>query len=303
MRNALELLLVYAFFAPLAFLPRGLSQKAGKYLGLFFYHVLRGRRRIALENLDSLLKRGGLSLSEKPRAVVKRAFMNLGRSISEMAKVYFGLGKAVTDRIEVEGLEHFKEASSRGNGVIFTTGHCGNWELWGLTIPTWVGRAWGVARKQKNPYLNAIIERTRQKYGGVVVYKEGALKTFISALREGGTVGIVMDEAVRPSNGVEVEFLGAPRYVTKMTVSLARRTSATVLPVFMHRKNGGHIIRIHPEVRLTGDDAADTALIVGHIEDYIRKNPSDWLLLLRRWKKKRRKKRKKRPAPEAADAA
>jgi KDO2-lipid IV(A) lauroyltransferase len=298
MRNILELAVIVVLFSPFALLPLTLSGKAGELLGLFFYYVLPWRRRIALENLRTVMKREGISITGSPEAVIRERFRNAGRMLSEMVKVYFGLGGGILERIEVEGLEHYEAARARGRGVIFVTGHCGNWELWGLSIPTRIGRAWGVARRMKNPCLNAIIEKTRQRYGGEVVYQEGALKKFISVLREGGTVGIVMDEYVRPYNGVCVDFLGAPTWVTKMTVSLARKTSAAVIPVFMHRTEGGHLIRIHSEVELEGDDTADTGKVMAYIEDYIRENPSEWLLWLRRWKRKGKRRRPPGHGPE-----
>jgi KDO2-lipid IV(A) lauroyltransferase len=60
----------------------------------------------------------------------------------------------------------------------------------------------GVARPQNNPYLNRVIERTREKYGNKVIYKKGALRNILLALKRNEAVGIVMDQSVRPEGVV-----------------------------------------------------------------------------------------------------
>jgi KDO2-lipid IV(A) lauroyltransferase len=285
-RHLLELIVFLAISSPIALLPLGLSIRAGELIGLFAYYLLTGRRRIALENLRAAVERGALRIPDSwtPEDVVRESFSNMGRYLSEIVKVYFGLGDGIIRDVQVEGLEHHEKARARGKGVIFVTGHCGNWELWALTLPTMIGRAWGVARRQSNPYVDWFIVKARERYGGSVIFKEGALRKTISVLRQGGTVGVVMDQAVLRKEGVLVDFLGAPAWTTRLPAALARKTSAAVIPTFIYRKDKGYVIRIHPEVELPGEDAADTRIMTEYVEGYIRENPSRWLWVHRRWK-------------------
>jgi KDO2-lipid IV(A) lauroyltransferase len=73
----------------------------------------------------------------------------IGRSLIEVCKLYHGKGDAIIDRIELRGREHFEKAHAKGKGVIFLTGHCGNWELVALasaesSTPAW--RWWPASR-------------------------------------------------------------------------------------------------------------------------------------------------------------
>ncbi len=53
-----------------------------------------------------------------------------------------------------------------------------------------------VARPLNNSYLNKLMEKTRKKYGNTVIYKKGALKKILSALKRNEAVGILMDQSV-----------------------------------------------------------------------------------------------------------
>jgi KDO2-lipid IV(A) lauroyltransferase len=285
MRHVLELLFFLLFSAPLAILPLSLSRKAGELLGLLVYFLWGGRRRIAVENLRAAVGRNAVSISRSPESVIRENFRHMGRSFSEVVRIYYGLGGRIVKGIKFQGLENYETAKAEGRGVIFITGHCGNWELMLLALNTRVGSISPVARRQNNPYLNSFIEKARERFGAKVIYKRGALRKLLSVLKEGGIVGVIMDQSVLPEEGVVMDFLGAPAWITKMPAALARRTSASVVPVFIRRNNGVHEITVHPAVELVGEDAEDTKRMSRYMEDYIRENPSEWLWMHRKWKR------------------
>lgn len=263
--------------------------KTGKIIGLLLYYVWGSRRKIAIDNL----KKSSIfpHLSRTPELIIKDSFRNLGLSFMEVIKIYHGRGGAIIEGITINGIKNFEDASSRGKGVIILTGHCGNWELMAIASSSRMARGSGVARPLKNPYLNKFLEETRSRFGNSVIYKKGALKKILSALKNGGNVGILMDQAVLPDEGYLIDFLGQKAWTTKMPALVARKTGASVLPVFMRRTDKGHDIDIYPEIELSSaagqEDALmeDTKKFSHYIEEYIRQNPSEWLWLHRRWKR------------------
>jgi KDO2-lipid IV(A) lauroyltransferase len=284
-KRVIELLSFYALSLPIAALPYGLARKAGGLLGLSVHSLWRSRRRIALENVRETQRRNLISSSASPEEIVRDNFRHLGLSLMEAVKVYYGLGDRMVKEIPIEGMEHFERAREKGRGVIFITGHCGNWELMALAHSLESCDFGLVARPLDNPYLNKVLERTRRRFGCKVIYKRGALRAIIKTLKAGGSVGILMDQAVLADEGVIIDFLGRPAWTTRTPVALARRTGAPLLPAFIRRTGEGHAIRIYPEVELTGDDTEDTRRLSGFIEDYIRENPTQWLWMHRRWKR------------------
>jgi KDO2-lipid IV(A) lauroyltransferase len=171
------------------------------------------------------------------------------------------------------------------------TGHCGNWELTALTSSVKLTKMSIVVRPIDNPYLNRLVERTREKYGNSVIYKKGALKQIVLSLKKKEVVGILMDQSVLTSEGILVDFLGKKDYTMKAPAIIARKTGSPVVSAFIRRVNGGHVIEIGEEIMPdpSGDsDLAvfnDTVNFSAAIEDYIRRNPSEWLWIHRRWKR------------------
>jgi KDO2-lipid IV(A) lauroyltransferase len=276
---------------PLAILPLGWSMRAGEALGLLLFYLWGSRRRIALENLRSAAAAGSISLSDTVEAVIRDDFRNLGKSFIEVIKIYYGFGRKILESVDMEGAENFREAQSKGKGILYLTGHCGNWELIALAAGVRLSPMSVVARPINNPYLNSLLKKVRLRYGNAVIYKKGALKSIIRTLRSNGCVGILMDQAVVPDEGYVVDFLGRGAWTTKMPALIARKTGAAALPAFIHRTDKGHVIKIYPEVELSlnrdSEEAVkeDTIRFSGFVEDYIREHPSEWLWIHRRWKR------------------
>ncbi len=272
---------------PLSILPC----RVGEFLGLLLHYLWKSRRAIAVDNLKRSISLNALSITGTPEEIIRDSFKNLGLSFIEIIKVYYGRGERMLDKIAIRGMENLDGAKARGKGILFITGHCGNWELLAIASSVKVTPLSVVARPLNNPYLNRFLDRARSRYGNRVIYKKGALRGIVSTLRSGGSVGILMDQAVLPDEGYVIEFLGRGAWTTKMPALIARRTDAPVLPVFIRRKGHGHEITIHPEVSLSPNNSLEIALkedtktFSDIIANYIRENPSEWLWLHRRWKR------------------
>jgi len=286
-----QFLLILFAALPLAIIPYRSSLKIGEGLGSLLYHVWKSRREIAIRNLKAAAERGAIHLDSSPEAIIRRNFRNLGKSFIEVVKIYYGFGDRIMRGISINGAEHFEKAHSKGRGVLFITGHCGNWELNALTLSVKLTSMNAVARPIDNPYLNRLVEKTRQKYGNNVIYKRGALKKILVALKKNEAVGILMDQSVISSEGVAADFLGKKDYTMKTPAIIARKTGAAVLPLFIRRTEEGHVIEIGEEVELDGSADAeeavfrDTVKFNSYIESYIRENPAEWLWIHRRWKR------------------
>ena len=165
----LEACLYVALSVPLAVFPL----KFGEFLGILLFYLWRSRRKIAIENLRKSISSHAISTSETPEKVIRNNFRNLGRSLIEIVKIYYGIGSGIIDSVEFEGTENVYKAKSEGRGILFITGHCGNWELMVVATSAKLLPSSGVARQINNPYINKLVERVRQRYGNSVIYKKG----------------------------------------------------------------------------------------------------------------------------------
>lgn len=288
---SLQVLAVVLLTLPLALLPRRLALASGERLGGLLYLIWGSRRGIAIQNLSDAVARGALTINAPPAEIVRRNFQNLGRSFVEVIKIYYGFGDAIVRDVEIRGREHLTKALEKGRGVLLVTGHCGNWELSALALGAAVGRMNVVARPINNPYLNSLVERTRQRYGNSVIYKKGAVRGILAALGRNEVVGILMDQSVAEQEGVAADFLGKKDYIMKTPALIAMKTGAAVLPGFISMTNGGHMGEIGEEIELDRSEDVEQAVFNNTVrfsacvEEYVRKNPDEWLWLHRRWKR------------------
>ncbi|HYA32020.1 MAG TPA: lysophospholipid acyltransferase family protein [Thermodesulfovibrionales bacterium] len=278
---------IFLLSFPLSLLP----VKGGELLGLLLYYVWKSRRTIAVDNLRGCADRGALSLTQSPEEVIRENFRNLGRSFIEIVKIYYGTGRGILDKVVIKGIENFNKARAKGKGVILITGHCGNWELLALASSYKVAPLSVVVRPLNNPYLNAFLQKARSRFGNRVIDKKGALRALLSTFKEGGCVGILMDQAVLPDEGYVTDFLGRGAWTSRMPALLARKTGAPAVPAFIRRTGEGHEIMVYPELALSSNSnqeeavKEDTKRFSSFIEDYIKENPSQWLWMHRRWKR------------------
>lgn len=289
----LEAALFVTVSLAMALLPDRLALFAGRWLGAALFVVLKKRRRIAIDNIARALpfleKQPGWK-GGTPRSIALATFENLGRSVAEICKVYHNRGCAIIDAVEFRGLEHYREAMSKGKGVAVITAHCGNWELLALSFGARFHKISAVARRQNNPYLNRVTERFRKAYGNAVLYRDGALRTMLAAFKRQEMVGILIDQAAHSNEGILVDFLGRPAWTLRLPALIARRSGASLLPVFIHREGDTHIVTIHPAylpsqgVDLELCAAEDAVGLTRYIEEYVIDHPTQWYWIHKRWK-------------------
>ncbi len=194
--------------------------------------------------------------------------------------------------LRTEGLDHYLAAQARGKGVLIVTGHLGAWELSSF-YHSLMGHPMGmVIRRLDNRRLDAYVNRIRCLHGNYVLHKDDFGRGLLTAMRKGGTVGILMDTNMTPPQGAFVRFFGVQACTATGLAHVARKTGAAVLPGFMLWEPDlrCYTLRFGPEIEIphSEDVAADilegTARCTSEIETWIRRYPDQWLWIHRRWK-------------------
>lgn len=273
----------------LAQLPPGLGLWVGRRLGDLAYWVLPTRRAVASRNLARAF--GGQRFQEELGQLCRESFRHLGMTLVEACTFFFRPPSVLLSRVDVEGVEHLKDAAAQGRGVLLLTAHFGNWELLAAAhIQTGYPLS-VVVRPLDSPLLNRLVTRFREGGGVEVIPKHRAVRPVLEALRRGGMVGILLDQNTSRRQGVFVPFFGEPASTSKSLAVLAFLSRAPVVPVFIHREPGGrHRVIIEPAVPPpdTGDREQDvvafTAAFARIVESRIRQWPEQWLWMHRRWK-------------------
>jgi KDO2-lipid IV(A) lauroyltransferase len=142
-----------------------------------------------------------------------------------------------------------------------------------------------------NPSIESLVERMRTRLGNRSIDKRAAVRPMIKTLHAGGTIGILVDLNTQRHEGIFVDFFGIPACTTSGIASLALRTGADVLPVFIpwDKDKKRFVLYVDPPVKIvsSGDEAADvqrlTARITQVVEEYVRRYPDQWLWIHKRW--------------------
>lgn len=286
----------YLFTLMTAYIPVRLATHVGRVTGGLLFYLLPGRRRIAVDNIRQALpfmKAHPLwnSPSENADELARETFSSLGQSLVEVCRLYHGRGEDVINSIEFRGREHYETARAKGKGLIFFTGHCGNWELVALAFSSLFDEGMSVlARRQNNPYLNRMVEQMRMRYNSNVLYKQGALKAILSSLKKGQLIGMLADQAAFPADGALIEVMGRKAWAYKAPVIIAQKSGSPLLPTFIHREGNRQVITFHPEHPFSGDMSEEgiqreTQALSRYVEDFIVAHPTQWYWVHRRWKR------------------
>jgi Kdo2-lipid IVA lauroyltransferase/acyltransferase len=289
MRQRLEYALAWLFIKIIGSLPRFLARAAAIVLAWTIYLLHVRLRQVGMRNLR-------MAMPEKSRRehvkILRGVFTSLGRQFAELCLFPKYTKENVGKVVVYDGFENFERALARGKGVLFLTAHLGAWELSAFAHSLHGHPLKIVMRPLDNVYLDRLSRRYRTMHGNATVDKDDFVRGLLSAMKNGETVGILMDTNMTPPQGVFVDFFGIPACTASGLARIALRTDAAVVPGFtvwdpVLRK---YRLRFDSAVNLirTGNDDADavanTALFTKIIEDYVRRYPDQWLWVHRRWK-------------------
>ena len=271
-------------------LPTGLLRRLGPALGRLGFRFNRRHRRVTLENLAAAYP----DLDEAERlALGQQTFENFGNLLTDFLCSAKLDREPYAERFEVEGWHHLEAAEAHQKGVLLLTGHLGNWEALAQYLALNAHDVSFVARPLDNPYMEKDFRHLRERFGNTSIPKRKAARGAIKVLRNGGRVGILMDQRVHPNEGKAYPFFGRPAFTTSMPARLSMRTGAPAVLIFGIPIDNWRRCRIviHPPIlpdpTIESSEAAVddlTTRYLGIIEDTIREQPHLWLWMHRKWR-------------------
>ncbi len=269
--------------ARIARLPQAWLLRLGALLAGLGAPLLRRRRRIAARNLE-------LCFPELDRAARERLLRETLRDTVtgalETLRAWFAPADALRGLYAVEGLEHLARARAAGRGVLLVTGHLTHFELAGRVLGDASGQPVSLlARRHNDPCLDRWIDAARRRaFSSTIAKKDKA--ALLDALRGGAAVMYLGDQDFSYHNAF-VPFFGVAASTLTALPGLLAESGAVALPVWMQRlADGSYRLRIEPQWAgwPGGDPTADAARYMAELEAVVRKAPSQYLWVHRRFK-------------------
>ncbi len=287
-RHALEVVLLRLTGAVVRALPLRLMQAVSARFARAIFRLGGRRTRWALTNLRIAYPQES---DERLRAIGAESYAHMAWNMIDWIRADHWGPAELEQHFSVSGLEHVQEALAPGKGALSLSLHLGNFELGGRAfgvfgIPTSV-----VARPMRNALLYDSVVRKRAEADIETIAHRDAVRPMLRALRKGRAVFVLNDQYSRRSRGVFVPLFGARCSTAAGVATLALRTGAPVIPVYVVRDEPDHhTIYFQPAVAAesTGDRTADVEKLTARyndvLEGFIRKYPEQWIWNHRRFR-------------------
>ncbi len=281
----------YALFRALLAGVRGLSEArletwSGR-VGRFASRVLASRTRVAMRNLRAVF-------SDRPERELRRiadaCWHHYARSILDYFRAIDEEPAAIAARFRFSALrDEFFESLRKGPALILFA-HYGNWEMAAFLGPLVERHITAVARKLDNPLIDRRVLRSRERGGISFLERRRAARELVRALDRGDVVAMVVDQAVKPREGILSPFLGRPAWTTTAPARLALRFGVPIWCLHTVAAAGGIEVTIDPPILATSGEEGEPAVaaITARINDAfsrrILERPELWLWMHDRWK-------------------
>lgn len=244
----------------------------------------------------------GMYSEKETRDIAKRSIYNYtGRRIEDL---YFGtITKEMMEEIAIIcGRENLEESVSRGKGTIILLSHFGSF-LMALPALGYMGYkinqlAGPPTLKNHRPIHEKIFKVREKDYSNLPIKflrTDLHIKLVIKALKNNELVAIAFDGR-EGNKWIGVNFLGKKALFSPGPLKFAMVTGATIVPTFVIRqKNNTHkLVFERPfefEAAGTGEEslAANMQKMTGIFEDYIRKYPCHFVMIMQLIKERAKK--------------
>lgn len=201
--------------------------------------------------------------------------------------VQMGCPERLQEVLDIRGLEHLEAALSKGHGVIALGFHLGNFVLLPAAMAVAGHPVHGLIRFVDDERLANLVRHHSRSFQVELIPslpRRQAVGGILTALRSNGIVVMLADNLKRGE--LVTTLFGQPVRTARGFVSLALRTHAAVVPIYLVRAHDGRLqLVIEPEMEmvrsgeLSADLAANTGRIMRLLEELVRRYPDQWYWL------------------------
>ncbi|GAB2602796.1 lipid A biosynthesis lauroyl acyltransferase [Nitrincola alkalisediminis] len=263
-------------------LPYSTQLILGKWVGLGLYFLARDRRNVTEVNVRLCFPELN---SEQQKQYVRDIFINNGIGIFEAAMSWWAPDAWFKDRVTLTGTEHLEEALAEGKGVILLGAHFSTLDIGGLLF-SYYYPVDAMYRKNNNPLLEDVITQGRLRFFKSAIERSD-IRTVIRNLRKNHIIWYAPDQDFGLHQSVFAPFFGVPAATITATSRMVKLNGSPILMLAQHRTpDNRYELEIFPILRPfpTGDDVQDATLINAEIEKAIRKDPTQYMWVHRRFK-------------------
>lgn len=276
-----------AAFSGLFAVLRGLGVDRASGLGGWLLRTLgplTGTQKTVMRNLRIAFP--DMSADDR-RKLALAQWDQTGRTFAELAV----MDRLTPDggRVEVVGIERLHALRDGGRPAVLISGHLANFEVMAAVIMAAGVPCQVTYRAANNPYVDALIRQSRERYGIRLFAPKGdGTRELVAGMKRGDSIALLVDQ--KYNEGPEVEFFGQPVNASPGASRLALKFGTVMQPLSVVRLPGARFrVTAHEPITVedTGDKVGDILRGVQaanlFVEDCVRRHPEDWFWVHKRW--------------------
>ena len=212
--------------------------------------------------------------------IIRRSYSNMARTVGYA----FWTFVRAKERCAATGVmsEEGKRFLASNRPAITVSGHIGCWEILSQLAFLEGHRMMSVAKDIGTGGMTALLMKARRSIGQEIVPAEGAFKPLMQGLRDGKSLGLLVDQSVSPKRGgIWVRFLGLPISVSAAPAFFAAKGKTSIVVAWSRPLKDGRY-RCEVVDTIAADEARDiwrtTQRIAADLERIVRRHPSCWVL-------------------------
>ncbi len=258
------------------------------------YFVLRRMRRVAMNTLSIAF--GKEKSQAELKKICKECFYNAGRAAIEIGAC-MARPALIKEIFSFEGnsREHLDAALKEGLGVIGISAHFGNFPVMLLFLAQMGCPTNAIIRPNRDVIVEKGFQASRSRLGLKTVHsypRETCVAQSLKVLRDKELLVVFLDQNTGSKSGVYVDFFGLKAGTATGPIIFAMRTGAPLLPIFTLRQGDSDTHKVviekhfYLEQKATDEETIqyNVQKLTNIIEGYIRKYPTEWGWMHRRWK-------------------
>ena len=254
--------------------------RKGRRRALFNLRIITGRVPSEADVADFDPEKADYDPTPRERRIIRRSYRNMSRTVGHLIWTCW----RARSRVAAVG-EMASEAKTfldENNPAVTVSGHIGCWEILSQLATLAGHRMMSVAKDIGTPAMTKLLMRSRRSIGQEIVPADGAFKKLMQGIRDGSSLGLLVDQRVDPKDGgVWVRFLDRPMPVSAAPAFFAAKAKAPIIVAWSHPLEDGRY-RCERLATYSPEEARDiwrlTQRCTADLERVIRRHPSCWVL-------------------------
>ena len=245
-------------------------------------------KRLALKNLRIVRgTEGDGPMTSAEEKIIKRCYRNMARTVGHAFWTCRAAAKRAAEAGELSG--ECRRFLAENKPAVTVSGHIGCWEILSQLAFLEGHRMMSVAKDIGTDAMTKLLMKARMSIGQEIVHANGAFRPLMNGIKSGKSLGLLVDQAVRPSDGgIWVRFFGRPIPVSAAPAFFAAKAKAPIVVAWSRPLRDGRyrcemIAQYPPEA--ARDVWGMTQRCLSDLEGVIRRHPSCWALNYNAFKK------------------